>query len=143
MAVSHIKAVFQCDLQRVWEVVTSLEHYSWRNDLSKVEIIGKNQFIEYAKNGYPTTFTITKADPCRQWEFDMENSGMKGHWTGIFTERDGGTEIDFTEEVTAKKIIMKPFVKSYLKKQQELYVSDLRHALQLPVSQASNKSAGG
>lgn len=59
----------------------------------------------------------------------MENSNMKGHWTGIFAEKDGNTEIDFTEEVTVKKVIMKPFVKGYLKKQQELYVSDLRKAL--------------
>ena len=54
---------------------------------------------------------------------------MKGHWTGVFTEKDGQTEIDFTEDVTAKKLIMKPFVKGFLKKQQEQYVSDLRKAL--------------
>ncbi|MDO5344537.1 MAG: SRPBCC family protein [Lachnospiraceae bacterium] len=129
MAISNVKAIFQSDIQRVWEVVTSLENYSWRSDLSKVEIINDNQFIEYTKDGYPTTFTITKVIPYKRWEFDMENSNMKGHWTGIFTEKDGNTEIDFTEEVTAKKVIMKPFVKSYLKKQQELYISDLRKAL--------------
>lgn len=129
MAISNIKAVFQSDIQSVWEVVTSLENYSWRSDLSKVEIISKNQFIEYTKDGYPTTFTITRTDPYQRWEFDMENSNMKGHWTGIFIEKEGNTEIDFTEEVTVKKIIMKPFVKSYLKKQQELYISDLRRAL--------------
>ena len=129
MAISNVKAIFQSDIQRVWEAVTSLENYSWRSDLSKVEIMNDNQFIEYTKDGYPTTFTITKVIPYKRWEFDMENSNMKGHWTGIFTEKDGNTEIDFTEEVTAKKVIMKPFVKSYLKKQQELYISDLRKAL--------------
>ena len=40
------------------------------------------------------------------------------------------TEIDFTEDVQPKKIIMKPFVKSFLKKQQELYISDLKNALE-------------
>lgn len=129
MAVSKIKANFQSDIQRVWEVVTSLKNYSWRSDLSKIEIINENQFREYTRNGYPTTFTITRTEPYKRWEFDMENSNMKGHWTGIFTEKDGGTELDFTEEVTVKKFLMKPFVKSYLKKQQELYVSDLRKAL--------------
>lgn len=129
MAISNIKAIFQSDIQSVWEVVTSLENYSWRSDLSKIEVISENQFIEYTKDGYPTTFTITRTDPYQQWEFDMENSNMKGHWTGIFTEKEGNTEIDFTEEVTVKKIIMKPFVKSYLKKQQELYVSDLKRVL--------------
>ena len=97
--------------------------------MSKIEIINENQFIEYTKDGYPTKFTITKAEPYKCWEFDMENSNMKGHWTGVFTEKGGSTEIDFTEEVTAKKVIMKPFVKSYLKKQQEQYISDLKKAL--------------
>lgn len=129
MAVSNVKAVFQSDMQRVWEVVTSLDDYAWRSDLSKIEILNENQFIEYTKEGYPTTFTITRTEPCKRWEFDMENSNMKGHWTGIFAEKDGNTEIDFTEEVTAKKVIMKPFVKAFLKKQQELYVADLRKAL--------------
>lgn len=129
MAVSNTKAVFQSDIQRVWEVVTSLNDYAWRSDLSKIEILNENQFIEYTKEGYPTTFTITRTEPCRRWEFDMENSNMKGHWTGVFVEKDGNTEIDFTEEVTAKKVIMRPFVKAFLKKQQELYVADLRKAL--------------
>lgn len=129
MAVSNIKATFQSDVQRVWEIVTSLEKYSWRSDLSKIEIINENQFIEYTKDGYPTTFTITRTEPYKRWEFDMENSNMKGHWTGIFSEKNGNTEIEFIEEVTAKKMIMKPFVKAYLKKQQELYIADLRKTL--------------
>ena len=47
MAVSNIKANFQCDIQKVWDVITTLQNYSWRSDLSKVEIVGENQFIEY------------------------------------------------------------------------------------------------
>lgn len=129
MAVSKIKAVFQSDIKRVWEVVTSLENYSWRSDLSKIEIISESQFVEYTKDGYATTFTITRTEPYRRWEFDMENSNMKGHWAGVFSEKGDVTEIDFTEEATAKKIMMKPLVKLYLKKQQESYISDLRKAL--------------
>ena len=98
--------------------------------MSKIEIINEKQFVEYAKNGYATTFIITASETFKRWEFDMENSNMKGHWIGIFTENNGQTEINFTEDVTAKKLIMKPFVKTFLKKQQELYVSDLRKALQ-------------
>lgn len=129
MAISNIKAVFQQDIQKVWETVTSLNSYAWRSDLSKIEILNENQFVEYTKEGYATTFTITAIETCKRWEFDMENDNMKGHWTGIFTQKDGQTEIDFTEEVVAKKLFMKPFVKSFLKKQQTLYVSDLKKAL--------------
>ena len=130
MAISNIKAIFSSDVQKVWKVVTNLKNYAWRSDLSKIEIIDENHFTEYTKEGYATTFTITAKEPYRRWEFDMENDNMKGHWTGIFSEKDGQTEIDFTEDVTAKKLMMKPFVKSFLKKQQELYVSDLKKALQ-------------
>lgn len=129
MAVSKIQAVFHSDIENVWNIVTSLENYKWRSDLSRIEIINEKQFIEYTKDGYATTFTITVQEPCKRWEFDMENSNIKGHWTGIFSEAEGQTIIDFTEDVTAKKLIMKPFVKAYLKKQQEQYISDLRKAL--------------
>ncbi|MBD5392764.1 MAG: polyketide cyclase [Lachnospiraceae bacterium] len=129
MAVSNIKAIFQKDIQTVWEVVTSLTNYSWRSDLSKIEIKNEDQFVEYSKDGYATTFTITIKEPCKRWEFDMENDNMKGHWTGIFTEKGGQTEIDFTEDITAKKFFMKPFLKAFLKKQQALYISDLQKSL--------------
>lgn len=130
MALSNIKAVFQSDLQTVWDTVTSLENYQWRSDLNRIEVVNDKQFIEYTKDGYATTFTITVSQPCKRWEFDMENSNMMGHWTGVFKGKCGQTEIIFTEDVTAKKLIMKPFVKGYLKKQQEQHVSDLRKALE-------------
>ncbi len=129
MAVSNIKAIFHSDIQRVWAVVTSLEDYRWRSDLGKIEIVDQKQFIEYTKEGYATTFTVTATEPCKRWEFDMENSNMKGHWVGIFTQKGEETEVDFTESVTAKKILMKPFVGAYLKKQQKQYVADLQKAL--------------
>lgn len=45
-------------------------------------------------------------------------------------KRYGKTTIKFTEDVIAKKMIMKSFVGSYLKKQQAAYVRDLRKALE-------------
>lgn len=129
MAISNMKATFQSNIKKVWDTVTSLENYQWRSDLSKIEILNDKQFVEYTKDGFATTFTVTVCESYKRWEFDMENSNMIGHWTGIFTEKDNLTEIDFTEEVTVKKFIMKPFVKSFLKNQQKLYISDLKKAL--------------
>lgn len=129
MAVSNIKAVFKRDIQKVWEVVTSLENYGWRSDLGKIEIKNEKQFVEYTKDGFATIFTVTVNEPCKRWEFDMENDNMKGHWIGVFTQKGEETEIDFTENVIAKKIFMKPFVKAYLKKQQKQYVLDLQKEL--------------
>ena len=130
MAVSNIKALITGELQKVWELVLDIENYgAWRSDLSKTEVISDKKFIEYTKEGYPTTFTVTLVEPYRRWEFDMENSNMTGHWTGIFTAKGDETEIDFTERVEAKKWLLKPFVKLYLKKQQAQFVADIRKAL--------------
>lgn len=129
MAVSNIKAVLSADISKVWDVVTEVENYSWRSDLSRTELLEKKQFVEYTKEGYPTTFTITSSVPYERWEFDMENSNMKGHWVGIFTPKEGKTEIEFTENVTVKKIFLRPFIKRYLRRQQALFVADLEKAL--------------
>lgn len=129
MAVAMMKAVFQCNVQKVWNVVTSLENYSWRSDLSKIEVVNEKQFIEYTKDGFATEFTITAVVPNKLWKFNIENDNIKGHWTGVFSQGNGTTEIIFTEAVTSKKILMKPFVKAFLKKQQKVYVKDLRKAL--------------
>ena len=130
MAVTSIKAVLPCEINKVWELVLGVEDYcAWRSDLSKTEVINDRQFIEYTKDGYSTTFTVTLVEPYRRWEFDMENSNMTGHWTGIFTAKGDETEIDFTEQVEAKKWLLKPFVKSYLRKQQTQFVVDIRKAL--------------
>ena len=126
MTTSNIKALIPGELRKVWKLVLDIENYgAWRSDLSKTEVISDTQFIEYTKDGYPTTFTVTLVEPYRRWEFDMENSNMKGHWIGAFTDKGNETEIDFTERVEAKKWLMKPFVKSYLKKQQAQFVADI------------------
>lgn len=129
MATSNIKAAFSCDIKTLWNIVTSLENYSWRSDLSKIEVLSRNQFVEYTKDGYSTTFTTTLWEPFQRWEFDMESNIMSGHWIGIFSQEDEKVTIDFTEYVSTNKILMKPFVKMYLKKQQATYVQDLEKAL--------------
>lgn len=130
MVTSDIKEILGFDIHKVWETVTAVDKYSlWRSDLSRTEIIDDSRFIEYTKEGYGTTFSVTVIEPYKRWEFDMENSNMKGHWIGLFTSKDNKTEIDFTEYVTVKKFFMKPFVKSYLKKQQAQFISDLKKAV--------------
>lgn len=52
MTVSTIKAIFESDINKVWETVTNLKDCSWRSDLSSVEILSENQFVEHDKSGY-------------------------------------------------------------------------------------------
>ncbi len=130
MAVSKMSVALPYDVKRVWETVTSLTACAWRSDLSRVQVLSDTQFVEYTKDGYPTTFTTTALEPYRRWEFDLENGNIKGHWTGLFTQKDGHTLLELTEDVTAKKFFMRPLVKVYLKKQQARYIADLKRALE-------------
>ncbi len=131
MAVSTIKAEFQYEIEKVWELVTSLYKYSWRSDLDEIVVtVPEKEFEEHTKDGYVTKFKITAFDEYKNYEFDMENGNMQGHWIGKFSYKDGITCIEFTENVIAKKLIMKPFVRMYLKKQQAKYIQDLRDALE-------------
>lgn len=129
MTKSSVKVTIKSDVKKVWNTVTDAAHYHWRSDLSKTEIIDEKHFAEYTKDGYPTTFTVTLTEPFKRWEFQMENTNMKGHWVGIFTEKGESTEVEFTEYVEAKKFYVKPFVKLYLKKQQKQFVYDLEKEL--------------
>lgn len=131
MVKTHINAVIACDIQKVWDTVLDIAEYPlWRSDLSKTEVLSDRQFIEHTKDHVATTFTVTLLEPCQRWEFDMENKQMKGHWIGIFHNRGSKTEIEFIEEVNVRKIWMKPFVKTYLKKQQDQFVQDLKTRLE-------------
>lgn len=130
MAISTAKAEFPCGIEKVWDVVASLEHYAWRSDLSRIEVAEPGRkFIEYTHDGFSTIFTITVFEPFELYEFDMENDNMSGHWSGVFSFKDGVTSVVFTEDVTAKKWIMRPFVGGYLKKMQSAYVADLKREL--------------
>lgn len=130
MSVSTVKATFQGDIKNVWKIVTDLENYSWRSDLSKIEIIGENKFVEYTKDGFTTTFTVTVNEQFSRWEFDLENANISGHWTGVFIPNGNTTTIEFTESVTAKKFYLKPILKFFLKNQQTQYIEDLKNALE-------------
>ena len=130
MKKSVIAANFKSDIKNVWEIVTDNQNYSWRSDISKIDVSSDGQsFIEYDKSGIATTFTVTLIKPCERYEFNISNKNLNGHWSGIFSQVGDGTQIIFTEEITVKNPIMNLFVGSYLKKQQTAYISDLQKAL--------------
>lgn len=131
MTITKIEAVFDEKVETIWEIVTSLRDVSWRTDLSKLDVLeDQHKFIEYTKQGFPTNFQITTFEPWKLYAFTMENDNMSGIWTGeFFSLSETKTKIIFTEDITPKKFYMKPFVKGYLKKQQQKYVDDLTNYL--------------
>jgi hypothetical protein len=130
MKKSTITATFKADIKKVWEVVTNNNKYEWRSDLSKIDVsVDEKFFIEYTKNNFSTKFNITLKKPYERYEFDMTNKNMNGHWIGVFSPVNNGTQIEFTEEVSVNNPIMKMFVGLYVKKQQSLYIADLKKEL--------------
>lgn len=130
MIQSTITREFSCDIKKLWNIITDNTNYTWRRDLSKIEIIDDKHFIEYSKNNYPTYFTITSKVDLTEYKFDIENTNIKGKWIGIFKKSDNGNVVlDFTEEIEANNFIMKLLAKPYLKSQQKRYMNDLEKEL--------------
>ena len=127
--VSMAQVEFQCDIERVWDTVTSLTEYSWRSDIDRIEILSENKFVEYSKDGIATTFTVTDNVPYERWEFKFDNKNISGVWLGVFVRENGKNTVTFVERITPKKFFMKPFVKKFLEKQQARYIEDLKKAL--------------
>ena len=130
MPTSKVTVHFPCPVERVWQVVTDLTNTAWRSDLARVEVLDETHFVEYTKSGYATNFTVTAYEPLRRWAFTMENGNMSGSWEGIFETAENGTRLHCTETVNARRWRMRPFVPGYLKRQQRLYLDDLRRELQ-------------
>lgn len=130
MIKSNIKKEFNCDIETLWNIITDNTKYAWRSDLSKIEIIDGKHFIEYAKNNYPTYFTITSKEKLKEYKFDIENTNIKGKWIGTFKKLDNGNVLlDFTEEIETNNFMMKLFARLYLKNQQKRYMKDLEKKL--------------
>lgn len=126
MAISNIKVTLLCPVEIVWDTVTNLNNFSWRSDLKDVKIIDEHNFIEILKNGIETYFRITECIKYRSWIFEIDNKNIKGFWLGKFYSKGDKTILDFTENVVSKKVIFKPFMSFYLKRQQKIYFRDLK-----------------
>lgn len=130
MATANIKVTFLCPVEKIWDVVTDLSNHKWRSDISKIEVIDDKSFVEYTKDGFKTEFKVTDKVIYKIWAFDLENQNMKGHWSGKFYKQGDKTTLDFTENVTAKRLLLKLIIGSYLRKQQKQYFADLKKELQ-------------
>ena len=129
MAIANIKVTLLCPIEKVWDKVTDLNDFIWRSDLINISIIDENTFVEISKDGIETYFKVIECIKNQSWSFEIENKNIKGTWTGKFYSHGDKTTLDFTENIMSKKIIFKPFVGSYLRKQQKLYFKDLKKAL--------------
>ena len=133
MVTSTITARLPYPPAPVWEAVTQVDRYpQWRSDLAGIDLPQEGTFVEHSREGIATRFTVTCADPCRRWEFSLENQRITGRWTGLFSPWEKGTRVTFTEAVSPKRWWMAPFLKGYLRRQQARFLADLRAFLAGP-----------
>lgn len=121
---------FNCDIDKIWQIVTDNNNYNWRSDITSLEVKDDLHFIEYNKN-FPTYFTITKKQEFEEYCFELSNSNLKGKWTGIFKRlEDNKVLFECTEELEVKKKFLQLFACFYIKNQQKKYFSDLEKEVQ-------------
>ncbi len=129
MIKSNIKVKLNFDIVKVWNKVTYLENYSWRSDLSKLEILNNDTFIIKGKNNTKTVCKITFAKLYRQWNLKIDNKHFFGEYIGVFSGDENHCVFEIKGDLKAKKIFLLPFLKDMLKKQQNDFINDLQRAL--------------
>lgn len=131
MHIVKIEETFCCDIHDIWTLMTDLNHQTWRSQIDHIEILTYQRFIEYDKSGFQTEFTILNKIENEVYEFNMKNENIEGHWIGkLKVLENGQVHLEMTEAIQVKNKFMNVFAKSYLKKQQKLYMSDLKKALE-------------
>ena len=87
MAEANRKEEVNADIAAVWDLITSLENYSWRSDLDRIEILEPGRtFREYTRDGFATTFTITVCKPMNRYG-KRKDPGTLDRYSGTDTER--------------------------------------------------------
>ena len=82
MITSGKKAMLPSERSKVWKVVTSVEHYTWRSDLRGTEILCENQFKFILCQRW--TFLRldkppTACDPWRISAYEIDKHSSFGH----------------------------------------------------------------
>lgn len=124
--------IFKSNINEVWETMTDNTKYKWRTDIDKITILNDTVFVEFTKAGYETKFYITKKLAPNQYEFDMENDTLTGHFTATLEAIEGGnTKGTFIEEVYIRNPIISLLssLTKNVNKMQDKYIYDLRDEL--------------
>ncbi len=129
MAEATMKIMLPYPVETVWQVVTDVRNYGWRSDVMHAKVINENQFVEVDREGVRTVYTVVDYATKRRWELDLDNDSIHGRWIATF-EADGlHTVFTIEEELMAKKMIVKPFLKSNVSKRVSTYMEDLKRVL--------------
>ncbi|MCD7826775.1 MAG: SRPBCC family protein [Clostridiaceae bacterium] len=130
MKQSVMTAEFGSSADKVWNQVTDYTDYSWRSDLSNVQIHPEDgSYTETGKTGLETVFSVTLRIPHERYEMDFENKNGSGHFAVILQKNNGRSKVTFIRELQIKGGKSRLFLGLQMKRQQKRYVRDLKRAL--------------
>ena len=122
--------IFESRISDVWRVMTDLNDYAWRSDISRIEVFEQGKkFTEISTGGVETRFIVTDMQPVNRYVFSMENKNFIGEWTGELSEADGKTVAVFTEKILPKRKLLCISAYFYMRFRQKRYFRDLKRAL--------------
>jgi hypothetical protein len=128
---------YKASPKTVYEIVVNNNDFSYRSDLTNLQIIENDGELEtwkeISKNGQEIIFKTVEKIPYSRYEFEIvEANGVKGNWIGEFNiTESGGTEFISTEKICIENPVIRLLSNLFfdLEKFMETYQKDLAKKL--------------
>ncbi|MEJ8752539.1 hypothetical protein WKS98_07935 [Lagierella sp. ICN-221743] len=91
---AEIKKIIKYPIDKVYEIFTNREDYSWRNEISDFKKTGEDSFEETNHNDLTTRYKIIEKRPLEYFKIEMENKIIDGFFDISFKKvDDNSTEV--------------------------------------------------
>lgn len=91
---AEVKKIIKYPIDKVYEIFTNREDYSWRNEISEFKKTGEDSFEETNHNDLTTRYKIIEKRPLEYFKIEMENKIIDGFFDVSFKKiDDNSTEV--------------------------------------------------
>lgn len=91
---AEVKKVIKYPIDKVYEIFTNREDYSWRNEISDFKKTGEDSFEEINLNDLKTRYKIIEKRPLEYFKIEMENKIIDGFFdVSLKKIDDNSTEV--------------------------------------------------
>lgn len=91
---AEVKKIIKYPIDKVYEIFTNREDYSWRNEISEFKKTGEDSFEETNHNDLTTKYKIIENIPLEYFKIEMENKIIDGFFDVSFKKiDDNSTEV--------------------------------------------------
>lgn len=85
---AEVKKKINYPIDKVYEIFTNREDYSWRNEISDFKKTGEDSFEEINHNDLTTRYKIIEKRPLEYFKIEMENKIIDGFFDVSFKKID-------------------------------------------------------